>query len=455
MESLGHYLLRDRIALPGNPPPGGGQSESVAVPGAPFEVFEGQDVRTGISVLMFKPMPGNPPKLELPGALLWVEGQEGAWIAEIPVGAVQTSWLAGRVEPARLLAWTRQLLGAVHACQSQNIPVGWIVPELVWARGSRVWLGGVGAAGEHRWDYAGLLNTLRVIAGDTYPALPWREPLEAFVTGKIEYEDLEKRLEALSSAPTVPASQSAQEIAPTQDNPQAEFAAPEREELSSPLPKLPQDRAGKRSRKQRRLEAKQQRAAEFANPQSASQPQPEPVEEETESTSTETERVGPVSKALKVQVGEAEAPPAEPSPAPKRIRIEDTSNPSFEVIEPPRQGLSGRRGVLALLIIVPLLLLAAGAYFFLQPRPQAGGAGSGGYTVEFRLQPPGPKANIEVLEVPEGSKIPLNTVLAEVPGSVKFDVSGIYRIRVRVQGRAPVDSIISVPNPSGVSINLR
>lgn len=407
MESLGHYLLRDRIALPGHPAPGGGESERVAALEAPFEVFEGQDVRTGISVLMFKPMPGNPPKLELPGTLPWVDGQEGAWIAEIPLGAVQTSWLAGRVEPARLLSWTRQLLGVVHACQAQNIPVGWIVPELVWARGSRVWLGGVGAAGEHRWDYMGLLNTLRTIAGDTYPALPWREPLEAFVTGNLEYEALEERLEALSNgAVGVPVSQAVQETVP---------------------PPADQGRTGRSD---------------------------QPKGESQSVTEIEEPKPAPVSKSLKVQINDTQALPAEPSPPPKRIRIEESINPSFEVIEPPRTGLSGRRGALALLIVIPLLLVLAGAYYFMQPKPQ-GGTAPAGYTVEFRLQPPGPQASIEVLEVPEGSKIPLNTVLAQVPGQVKFDVTGIYRIRVRVQGRVPVDSIISVPNPSGVNINLR
>jgi hypothetical protein len=75
--------------------------------------------------------------------------------------------------------------------------------------------------------------------------------------------------------------------------------------------------------------------------------------------------------------------------------------------------------------------------------------------VEFRLNPPGPTASIEVLEVPQGSKLPLNTILAQVPGRVEFDKTGVYRIRVRVQGRAPVESIIEVPNPAGVTINLQ
>lgn len=386
MESLGHYLLRDRIALPGDPAQTTRSDEEVtSAPNAPFEVFEGQDVRTGISILVFRPLPGKPPKLDIPSTLSWVDGEEGAWIAEVPVGAVQASWLAGRVEPARLLNWTRQLLEAVQNCQSQNVPVGWIVPELVWARGSRAWLGGVGVAREQRWDYAGLLNTLRVVAGDTYAALPWREPLEAFVTGNLEYPALKEQLEQISTTlEPLPLSLPVQEALPTP---------------------------------------------------------PEP------------EKPAPISKTLKVQIGEPEAVVVEPALPPKRIRIEDSLNPPFEVLEPQRSSLS-RRGVLGWILLLVLLLVLGGAYYFLRPKPQAS-TSLPVYTVEFRLQPPGPTASIEVLEVPRGSKIPLHTILAEVPGLVKFDQSGIYRIRVRVQGRAPVDSIISVPNPGGVDINLR
>lgn len=415
MESLGHYLLRDRIALPGQPP----STEAATVSqqaGGPFEVFEGQDVRTGISILVFKPMPGPPPELHVPGTLPWTQVEENAWVTEIPVGAVQTSWLAGRVEPARLLTWSRQLLEAVHTCQVQNVPVGWIVPELVWARGSKIWLAGAGvAAPEHPWDYAGLLNTLRTLAADTYPALPWREALEAFVTGGIEYETLRERLEAAVAAlGAAPASLPVREFVPS---------TPElpREEP----PSAPSDGA-------------------------AAQVQEEPATEPRGGLDSR-----PVSKSLKVQIGQEELAAPEPAPPPKRIRIEESLSPPFEVLEPLHRPLLGRGAALALLIFIPLMLLLAGGYYFLQSKPSRSSQTPTSYTVEFRLQPPGPKASIEVLEVPEGSKIPLNTVLAEVPGQVKFDVSGIYRIRVRVQGRAPVDSIISVPNPGGVNINLR
>ncbi len=143
-----------------------------------------------------------------------------------------------------------------------------------------------------------------------------------------------------------------------------------------------------------------------------------------------------------------------PPPAitpPRRIRIEDRLEPPFEVVEPPP---ANRRAILLWLLVVPLLLLVGGTALWLGARTRPL-VETTVYPVEFRLQPPGSRASIMVLEIPEGSKMPLNTQIAEVPGRVEFDQPGIYRIRIRVQGRAPVDSLIEVPNPGGVTINLR
>lgn len=185
MESLGHYLLRDRIALPGT---------------GSVELFEGQDVRTGISTLIFRGCDGPYPVLSLAGALPWIDKEDNAWIAEIPVGAVQSSWLAGRVEMTRLLLWTKQLIETLHQAQQADIPVGYILPEVIWARGRKVWLGGIGVESEaQRWDFGGLLHSLKVIAGELYPAMPWREALEGFVSGEVDYEHI---LQALNDAET-------------------------------------------------------------------------------------------------------------------------------------------------------------------------------------------------------------------------------------------------------------
>ncbi len=369
MESLGHYLLRGRVPLPG---------------GSAIEVYEGQDVRTGIEVLAFKPLPEEPPKLSIPHTLPWIDREEDAWIAEIPVGAVQTSWLAGRVELARLVQWVKQLLGVLKQAQENNLPVGYIIPELIWARGSRVWLGGVGVSNpEQKWDFAGLLNTIKVLAGDAYPALPWREALESYVTGQQDYAALLEELE--SAAITLPPVSVAVPVVPT-----------------------------------------------------PAEPAPEPSPPRTST-----------SKGLKVQMSE----PALPQPAvtpPRRIRIEERLEPPFEVVEPQSPG---RRGFLWLWLIL-ILLLALAMGLWLRSRTPSSGQTTV-YPVEFRLQPPGPTASIVVLEIPEGSKMPLNTEIAQLPGRVDFDKPGVYRIRVRVQGRAPVESLIEVPNPGGVTISLR
>ncbi|MBO1436431.1 hypothetical protein [Meiothermus sp. CFH 77666] len=370
MESLGHYLLRGRIALPG---------------GSATEVYEGQDIRTGIEVLAFKSLPEEPPKLSIPHTLSWIDREEDAWIAEIPVGAVQTSWLAGRVELARLVQWVRQLLGVLKQAQENDIPVGYIIPELIWARGSRVWLGGVGVANpEQKWDFVGLLNTVRVLAGDAYPALPWREALENYVTGQLDYAALMEQLEA-----------AANQLPPVSVDTPVVSASPE--------------------------------------------PAPEPMPSKPAT-----------SKSLKVQVSEPTVPQPTTTP-PRRIRIEERLEPSFEVLEPPP---ASRRTFLLWLLIVPLLLLAGGIGLWLRSRTPPSGQTTV-YPVEFRLQPPGPSASIVLLEIPEGSKMPLNTEIAQLPGRVDFDKPGVYRIRVRVQGRAPVESLIEVPNPGGVTISLR
>lgn len=360
MENLGHYLLSARISLPGD---------------TPLEVYEGQDVRTGIVVMVFKPLSEELPKTNIPGALAWLDKEDSAWIAEVPVGSVQTSMLAGRVEPARILGWAKQLVQVVHAADEQGIPIGWIVPELVWARGSKVWLGGVGIVNPaQKIDYAGLLQTIRTIAGDTYQALPWCVALEKYATGELEYPALLEQLETVQPEP-------------------------------APLEAAPSN--------------------------------PEPQK--------------PITKSLKVQEGEPQEPSTPPSIPPKRIRIEDSLNPSFEVLEPRTPS---RRSITLWLLGVPFLLLISGLFFLLRPKPPSAPP-SNTIPVEFRLQPPGPTASIEVLEVPEGSKLPLNTILAQVPGRVDFDRAGVYRIRVRVQGRAPVESIIEVPNPAGVTIALK
>jgi len=401
MESLGHYLLRERIVLPG---------------GGPVEVYEGQDARTGLDVLVFRPLLERPPRLSIPHALSWIDRAEDAWIAEIPVGAVRATWLAGRLDVARLTRWCRQLLALLHQAQEGNVPVGWIVPELVWARGSQVWLGGVGVSNPaHRWDFLGLLNTLKVLAGEVYPALPWRTALEEYVEGRLGYAELAPQLEPLSLQ--------------------------EPQDSTRPASELQQDQ------QERWVRVEGEVKGDFSEQEGASSSLEDSLEAQKETKQTPEKPT--LSKSLNIQVSEP-APAAPSSSPPRRIRIEERLEPPFEVIEPPPQN----RRALLWLCLVPLLVLLAGVGFWIRSRGTPVEPVTV-YPVEFRLQPPGPSASLVILEVPEGSEMPLNTEVARLPGRVEFDKPGIYRIRVRVQGRVPVESLIEVPNPGGVTISLR
>lgn len=136
-------------------------------------------------------------------------------------------------------------------------------------------------------------------------------------------------------------------------------------------------------------------------------------------------------------------PPSEEAKAPSRprvIRIEEREEPSFPVLE-PKSSSRGRRGLLWGLL---LLALALGfSLFFLRPRPSA----SQGYVMEFRTDPPTEKAEVVLLEAPEGSRMVPGRVLLTAPGRVAFDQKGVYRLRIRVPGREPVDYLLEVPGP--------
>ncbi|GIW30227.1 MAG: hypothetical protein KatS3mg071_0401 [Meiothermus sp.] len=418
MESLGHYLLRERIVLPGV--------------GA-MEAFEGQDVRTGIDVLAFRPISEPLPALSMPHTLPWIDQEGDAWIAEIPVGAVKTAWLAGRLDIARLTQWCKQLVTVLHWAQERDIPVGYVIPELIWARGSRIWLGGVGVSNPgHARDFPGLLNTVKVLAGEAYPALPWREALEDYVAGHIDYSALLQQLEVEGESPV-----------PDPHHLRADALEARRARAAGGgMGDAVQGEGASSS-----LEARRARAAGEGSVQDEAT-----VEASDKSPATaapDSERQAH-SKSLHVEVSQPTSPPATSTP-PRRIRIEERLEPPFEVLEPP---LPSRRAVALWMWLIPLVLLLAGLGWWVRSRTPSSTALTV-YPVEFRLQPPGPGASLIILEAPEGSQMPLNIEVAQLPGRVDFDRPGIYRIRVRVQGRVPVESLIEVPNPGGVTISLR
>jgi hypothetical protein len=146
--------------------------------------------------------------------------------------------------------------------------------------------------------------------------------------------------------------------------------------------------------------------------------------------------VEPVEEA----VPEPSSPPEEVEKTPSHprvIRIEERDEPPFPVVEPSRP--KNRRALLALLLLLALLGLLG---LFLRPRPTP----AQGYAMEFRTDPPTARAEVILLEVPEGSRMAPGQSFT-VPGRVEFDQKGVYRLRIRVPGRDPVDYLLEVPGP--------
>lgn len=67
--------------------------------------------------------------------------------------------------------------------------------------------------------------------------------------------------------------------------------------------------------------------------------------------------------------------------------------------------------------------------------------------MEFRTEPPTERAEVVLLEVPQGSRMVPGKVLLVAPGRAEFDQKGVYRLRIRVPGRDPVDYLLEVPGP--------
>ncbi|MGQ9692426.1 MAG: hypothetical protein ACUVQC_02995 [Thermaceae bacterium] len=129
------------------------------------------------------------------------------------------------------------------------------------------------------------------------------------------------------------------------------------------------------------------------------------------------------------------SPPEEtplPPSRPRVIRIEERDESP-----PSRRGRRWGIGV--------LLLLFAALVLFGPFRPKGGSEGP--YRVEFRLDPPGGTAELFLLEAPPASNMKTGASLGRAPSWVEFDTKGVYRIRIRVPGRDPVDYLLEVPSP--------
>lgn len=393
MDSLGPYVLHAPI-LPGS---------LLDTEGRVLEAWLGRDSRTGIGVVVYRPLEGEPPEA-VAGMLPWLESLESAWVAEIPVAAVEATRFQGTADPKRLLAWARGLLETLGRLQEAGLTHGNITAERLWVRGPRVWLEGAGLPVQPvKPDAQGVVEALRRLAGENWSHLLFSTDLEAFAQGRLSLDEVRERLATEPGTEALPAGPVEPEV------------------LSSAV-----------------LEAQLEEEPTLAV-RSAEEPPPPPAS-------------APKSKSqLRVEsqpVRPSEGPPEGEVPiAPRRIRIEDPLEPSFPVIEPQPRRRNLPRYLGALLLVV-----AVGLAVWLWPRPQPIVSG---YVVEFRLDPPDARGRIEILEAPPGSVMEKGRTIAEVPGPVQFDKAGAYRVRIRVDGREPKEVLLDVPTPGGVTIRLQ
>ncbi len=362
------------------------------------QVYEGLDARTGTPVLLLRGrLEGE--VLAWPGGVPLLEQLPEAWVLEWPLGAVPLERYLGVADPERLLAWTKGLLEGLAHLEAQGVRYAPRAP-LVLVKGRRVWLVGAGLKALEGEAGPALLELVRELAGEAWEAFPLRPALEALARGEVGFrEALRPPGEALGEAgPAEVETPVVQASPPAQPGP----ASPEPPEEARPLAEPP------------------------AKP--------------------------PIRKPLPVEENPTGPSPVPESPAPEAprrrvIRLEDAEDrPPFEPVEPLRRGV--RWGLF--LGVFLLVLGVLGAFFWLRSRPDP----EGPYLMEFRTDPPTERAEVYLLEAPEGSRLLPGALLLTAPGRAEFDQPGVYRLRIRAPGRDPVDYLLEVPGPSLV-IRLR
>jgi len=289
---LGAYLIKEKLRQEG-----------------PIEVYEALDPVTGGAVLLYTPLKGMPPKLDLPRVLPFELPVEEAWLIELPFGVVGARRYRGAAEPERLLAWTRRLLATFAELEARGLRHGKLDLTDLWVRGEAVWVSGVGVPWpDPEPDAARLVAVLKALAGERWAGLPYAGELEALAEGRRSYAEVLAWLQEPEAKPEPPP------------------ASPE-------APKPPEPPPTVRVKGVKKPEPK------------ATPPEPARPEEPAEA-----------------------APPEEP---PEVVRIEEPADPAFEVVAPeaPRED---RRRVLRVLLLVLLALGLLGlGGLFLSRRPSA------------------------------------------------------------------------------------
>ncbi len=376
VRQLGPYWIKEKIKREKN-----------------LEVLEALDPLTGGTILLFRPLTDEPPRLDVTGLLPWRGRVEDAWVAEVPFGAVNAVRWRGDADPGRLEAWARRLLGVLAALREGGFKHGRLALEDLWVRGEEVWLAGVGVPWpEPTPDEAALLAVFKELGGENFAAWPRAGLLEALAEGRVS---LEEALLAFNEG------DGGEEVL------DAPAPAPVEEPPPAPAPP-PTVRVRKKTKK-------------------AEGPPPAPAEP-------------PPEKKPRLEVVE------EPEEV---VRIGEPSEPAFEVKEPD----PGRRATLRLLAygFAALLLVFLG----LEGWRLASGGGAKGQVIRFLVEPKGAVADLFVVEAPKGSKIAPG-FLTKVPAEVRLDAEGRWRFRVERPGFSPAIFGLEVPVPGGeVRIRLK
>ncbi len=372
-----------------------------------IEVLEALDPLTGGLVLLFRPMTGLPPRIEVPRVLPYEPPVEDAWVVELPFGVASAERYLGEADLDRLAAWTRRLLVTFSELEENGLRHGKLTPGDLWVRGEAVWVSGVGVPWpDPEPDAPRLVAALKALAGEAWAGWPGAGVLEALAEGRLGYADA---LAALSEP-----------AAPVPEAPPAPEPAPPARREPPPSVRV----------KGRRGEAAPSRGDGAPPPDQGRKPAPP---EPPPSTGEREERL-PV-------------PPRVEEP-PEVVRIEEPVDPAFEVVSPAP---AGRRRALRgiLLVLLALLIAFAGGLWWWRSRPP-------GYVQEVRFEvvPEGSSAELYLLSAPEGSRLGTGFV-ARIPGRLRFDREGVYTFEVKSAGYKPKTFALEVPVLGGtVTVRL-
>ncbi len=449
-----------------------------------IEIWNAQDAVTGVPALVYKPVIAELPRWRIEGVLPWTSRVADAWVAELPFGAQPLSERSGNATTGELTAWARRLLATLLEMRALELQHGRIATARLWVKGEEVWLEGLGLpvpAAEP--DEAALTKALREAAGDSWQGWPFRRVLEKLADGELSLREAAERLSepmSLDELDAIPGTEANKDVAPPLEPPSTGTvrvlgkgeARPRPDTETTKEPAAPSETGG---------EEDQPIGEADESPLSMEPPRPyrldhepepfgeevrvvhrgekKPSEEEIPAVDEEApEEIARSTTIEEVPAGgdepltSATEPPPQITSERPVVRIDEVSEPAFEVIE-PTAGAGGRNLYRILFVGLTVLLLAFAALWYGRHNATVTGQ-SQGYAVEFRLEPKGEHAELVLLEAPEESQLVSDRVLAVIPGKVYFDVPGVYRIRLRANGYLPQEKLLTIP-PSSRVITVR